>query len=104
MVFFDGAEERHLAGRNVGDEQAVFAFRTHRVPQAVADHESLAVFGELHALRERYCRRLVRRDRIEITIDETFETRAVARVCGCCRLCVSGRADSQQSHERENSL
>ena len=48
VVFLDGGQHRDRAGGHVGDEEAVLALALHGVPQAVADQQALAVFGETH--------------------------------------------------------
>jgi len=78
VILFDGPEERHLARRHVCDEQAVVAFGLQRVPKAVPDAQLLAVLGESHVLRKWQLIRRVVDDRIEVAIDETFETPAIA--------------------------
>ncbi|HYP79110.1 MAG TPA: hypothetical protein VEQ17_02375, partial [Steroidobacteraceae bacterium] len=76
MILLDGAEEGDLPRRGVGDEQAILALALHRVPQAIADQQALAVFGETHVRRQLHQARFVHRHRIEIAVDEGFHAGA----------------------------
>jgi hypothetical protein len=76
--FADAAQERDLAGLDVGDEKAVGSRAVHGVPKPVAEVELLAVFGELGVFGDGRLGGIVGQDRVEVTIDNGFQTGAVA--------------------------
>src|SRR5690606_18215105 len=80
MVLVDRSDDGDLPRLDVADEEAIVALRLHRVPQPVADLEALTVLGEARVRRERHLARVVVDHRVEITLDEAFETGSIARL------------------------
>src|SRR5690606_17205825 len=94
-------DERDLPRLDVRDDQPVAAPLFHAPPEAVADLEALAVLGEAHVARERQPRRIVRGDRVEITLDEALETRPVAGARLGAGALGGGRGGGKLRGERE---
>ena len=78
VVLLDGAEEGHLPGARIGDEQAVMPLRMHRAPQAIPDRQLLAVLGVTHPRCQRHLGGIMREQRVEVAIDEALEAGAIA--------------------------
>ena len=67
-----------LAGDRIREIVVVAAAAGHRLPEAVADLHDLFLLGVLHVGRQRQAPRVVREQRRQVLIDETFEAGAIA--------------------------
>lgn len=77
-LFPDRTDESDLSGVSVCHEQAVRALAGHRLPMRVTHFQLHSVLGEFHVSGEGQLFRNVSDDRIEISIDEGFETGSIA--------------------------
>jgi len=76
-VLLDRSEVAHLAGLGIGEIQLVGSERDSLAPHAIAQLQLLTIFGVAGVARKRELRRIVRGQRVQVLIDESFKARPV---------------------------
>ena len=97
VVLAQCTQKPHLACLRIADHQFVCADSVSCAPDAFAERNRLFVFGELDLGRERQTVRIARDHRIEILVDEAFQTHSITRPSGFRRLSLQ-----RHGREREN--
>jgi hypothetical protein len=81
-VLIQHAHESHLAGLGIGEIELVAHERDVGTPHAVVELQGLAVFGVARVLGQRQLGRIVRGQRVQVLINESFQTRPVGGIGG----------------------